>query len=185
MDTNKSLLNKIRTLLNMDPIEVVEPIEDQEVKVNLASSTLQDGAIIYYDGEFSIGTIIYTDEVMETLAPDGEYILEDGSVIKIENGSVIEIETPDIKDEEVEEEVEMEEDWKKKYDELLSLVEEMKLKIETIENEKVEMKNQLDKFSSMDPAEDPIISTPQEKRELTEIEKRLNTLNAIRQMRKK
>ena len=68
-------------------------------EIKLASAKLIGGTEVYYDGEFGMGTAIFTDEAMTTPAPEGEHTLEDGTVITLTDGKVTEIEIPAITEE--------------------------------------------------------------------------------------
>lgn len=59
-------------------------------QINLGSVMLNDGVTsIYFDGDaIAVGTALFTDEAMTTPAPDGDWVLEDGTAIKITNGAV-------------------------------------------------------------------------------------------------
>lgn len=61
-------------------------VETEEVKA--ATANLQDGTTIYFDGELAVDTKVFTDEAMETPAPDGDHVLEDGRTITVAGGVV-------------------------------------------------------------------------------------------------
>lgn len=61
-------------------------VETEEVKA--ATANLQNGTTIYFDGELSVDTKVFTDEAMETPAPDGDHVLEDGRTITVAGGVV-------------------------------------------------------------------------------------------------
>lgn len=63
----------------------------QMKKLKFASATLQDGVVVYYDGELAVGTTLFVDEAMTELAPDAEHLAEDGTIIVTVDGVVTEI----------------------------------------------------------------------------------------------
>ncbi|MGB1319051.1 MAG: hypothetical protein ACPG5W_12615, partial [Flavobacteriales bacterium] len=69
-----SILESIKNLLPSDPKN--------------ATAELKEGGAVYYDGELAEGTMLYTDEAMQTPAPDGEHELADGKVVTVAEGSV-------------------------------------------------------------------------------------------------
>lgn len=74
-----------------------------EENIKLASATLADGTVIYWDGDLGVGTGVFLDEAMTQAAPDGEHQLEDGSIVVTMDGLVTEVRT-------VETEVEVEQE---------------------------------------------------------------------------
>lgn len=61
-------------------------------KINNGTSTLEDGVVIYYEGDtLEVGTAVFIDEAMTTMAPDGEHILDNSDVIVVVDGVVTEI----------------------------------------------------------------------------------------------
>jgi ATP-dependent protease ClpP protease subunit len=61
-------------------------------KINNGTSTLEDGVVIYYEGDtLEVGTAVFIDEAMTTTAPDGEHILDNSDVIVVVDGVVTEI----------------------------------------------------------------------------------------------
>jgi hypothetical protein len=193
MSEYKTVIEKIRTILGMEQmeveveVEVVEPTIETEIK--LADATLEDGTIIYYDGELVVETAIFTDEALVTPIVDGTYILDNGDTLVIEAGLVVEV-TPAVVDDEVEVEPEViveEElevvDYEAKYNELLIIVDELKSKLENFSEKEIEMKSEIETLSTQ-PEVESISQESQQTRELSQIEKRMNTLESIRKMRK-
>jgi hypothetical protein len=193
MSEYKTVIEKIRTILGMEQmeveveVEVVEPTIETEIK--LSDATLEDGTIIYYDGELVVETAIFTDEALVTPIADGTYILDNGDTLVIEAGLVVEV-TPAVVDDEVEVEPEViveEElevvDYEAKYNELLIIVDELKSKLENFSLKEIEMKSEIETLSTQ-PEVESISQESQQTRELSQIEKRMNTLDAIRNMRK-
>jgi len=60
-------------------------------KIKLASATLVDGTVVYWDGELVVGTSVFLDEAMTQPAPDASHQVEGGLVVKTEGGVVTEI----------------------------------------------------------------------------------------------
>lgn len=69
--------------------------QKMEKQIKLASATLLDGSMVYFDGTLAVATAIFTDEAMTIAANDGEYTLEDNSKIKVTGGMVEEIMAPE------------------------------------------------------------------------------------------
>lgn len=79
--------------------DIVEKIKlflaSEEDKVSLTDVKTTDGLILSFDGELATGIEIFvTDENGRTPAPDGEYILEDGTKIIVADGMIGEIVAP-------------------------------------------------------------------------------------------
>jgi hypothetical protein len=177
------ILNKIRLLLNMEPT----PIKETKV-ITMTSSKLADGTEIFYEGDvIAVDSACFTDALLTTPVADGEYTLESGEVIVIAGGIVTEIKPGVEPEEEVVVEEKVEEtlsDVEKENITLKELLAELKSKLENFQKEEAKLKAEITKLSSW-PSVEPLGSTTQEKRELTQIEKRLNSLNAIKKMAKK
>jgi|AntAceMinimDraft_17_1070374.scaffolds.fasta_scaffold29256_2 hypothetical protein len=200
MSEFSTVLEKIRTILGMETINEIEEVEvalETEVvpevveptEVTLAEATLEDGTIIYYDGTLAVDTAIFTDEALVTPIADETYILTNGDTFKVEAGIVVEY-TPIVAEdtEEVKPEVEVEEelevvDFEAKYNDLMVIVTELKSKLENFSSQKIALKSEIEKLSTQ-PEVESISQEPQDKRELSQIEKRMNTLEAIRNLRK-
>jgi hypothetical protein len=79
-------LNKIN-----DTLSKFKNSEDAETensdKLNM-SAELSEGGSIYFDGELAEGVAVFTDEAMETPAPDGDHLLADGRVVTVAEGMV-------------------------------------------------------------------------------------------------
>jgi hypothetical protein len=68
-------------------------------KINFMTIKTNEGVSLFYDGELSEGTIIFIDEAMTELAPEGAHMLEDGTVVTLDDkGAILSIatETPEI-----------------------------------------------------------------------------------------
>ena len=75
-----------------DPEVDVEPTEGDEGEQELASVKTDKGDLLY-DGELAVGTEVFVadEEGNQTAAPDGDYTLENGNVVKVAEGKVSEI----------------------------------------------------------------------------------------------
>ena len=75
-----------------DPEVDVEPTEGEEGEQELASVKTDKGDLLY-DGELAVGTEVFVadEEGNQTAAPDGDYTLENGNVVKVADGKVAEI----------------------------------------------------------------------------------------------
>jgi hypothetical protein len=65
--------------------------ENNMKKLEFASATLQDGTVVYYDGELAVGTAVFLDEALTEKAPDADHVAEDGTIIVTVDGVVTEI----------------------------------------------------------------------------------------------
>lgn len=92
-----------------------------------ASVELSEGGSVYFDGELAEGVAVFTDEAMETPAPDGEHALADGRTITVSEGMVESVAPASSESEESEEE-EME---NKEVEELKNEVNELKDTVQT------------------------------------------------------
>jgi len=190
-----SILDKIRTILGMESVveldEVVEPVpvetELEPVDTKLAEATLEDGTIIYYDGEMlGVEIAVYTDEIMEVVVIDGDYVLENGDTFSIVNGVISEY-VPIVVEEtepETEEEALEEINFEEKYNDLMIVVDELKQQLEKFNKQEIELKAEIEKMSA-EPEVESIAQAPQATIELTAIEKRLAALDAIRKLGQK
>lgn len=199
MDYNE-VFNKIKTILNMDVKEevvledTVEPIvevEETVEDVKLATSILEDGSTIYFDGDFGVETIVYKDEEMITILEDGEYVLEDGSTFVYLEGIVSEftpVEVEEVIVEEVVEELEEEVveeviNYEDLYNEIKVVVEELTAKLNNFETQEIELKSEIEKLSQ-EPEVESITTKPTEVVEMTMLEKRLAGLDNLRKLKK-
>jgi hypothetical protein len=198
MSDYKSALEKIRVILGMETIKDVveteveleeEVIEEiiESTETTLAETKLEDGTLVYHDGEVAVGTALFTDaELLEPLT-DGTYTLESGDGFTIEIGVITEL-TPkteeEIPTEEAPEEEALAEDFEEKYNDLLIIVEELKSKLENFSTQEIKLKSELEKLSS-EPEMESIANATQDQRELSPLEKRLNHLASLRGLVKK
>ena len=65
--------------------------ENNMKKLEFASATLQDGTVVYYDGELAVGTAVFLDEALTEKAPDADHVAEDGTIVVTVDGVVTEI----------------------------------------------------------------------------------------------
>jgi hypothetical protein len=65
--------------------------ENNMKKLKFASATLQDGTVVYYDGELAVGTAVFLDEAMTEKAPDADHVAEDGTIVVTVDGIITEI----------------------------------------------------------------------------------------------
>lgn len=79
------------------PEPKVETTEEPVVAdLQMGNAKLQNGTVVYWNGEFGMGTAIFLDEALTIPAPDGEHLLEDGTIVTTEGGLVVEIEVSSI-----------------------------------------------------------------------------------------
>jgi len=105
----KSTLDKMLDTLNkaIDKIGTKNETEETPETQN-ASAELSEGGSVFYDGDLAEGTAVFTDEAMETPAPDGEQALADGRALVIAEGLVTEITAAASEDEDLENSKEVE-----------------------------------------------------------------------------
>jgi len=65
--------------------------ENNMKKLKFASATLQDGTVVYYDGELAVGTAVFLDEALTEKAPDADHVAEDGTIVVTVDGIITEI----------------------------------------------------------------------------------------------
>lgn len=83
----KDLVNKIKTFLNEEIVQ--EEVQFKDVKTS-------DGTILSYDKDLAVGIEIFVvDETGRNPAPDGEYILEDGTKLEVSAGVVDSVGAPE------------------------------------------------------------------------------------------
>lgn len=185
MTTYKLKLNLIRQVLGM--------------AVKLETAKLQDGAVINFE-ELEPGYPVFAEDGVTPLA-EGEYMLEDGTSIKVDENGLIseimppsaEVETPAEPEAEVEqaeeaptEETPTEEapvEEAQPSDEIKSLTEKVDalyIMVESVVNEIEEMKTKMEKFSSQ-PASPkiPKVSAP-EPTKLDRVESAVEFLKSVK-----
>lgn len=84
-------------------------LEEEEVKLAVVQTTLEDDSIVYSDGAIALESVVYSDEAMEIVLPDGTYTIKEiETIFKVIDGVVGEFteketeEDPEKTDEEVE-----------------------------------------------------------------------------------
>jgi len=90
--TNKMSIQKLKEKV----VSFFENIEEEEEKKFEKTATLEDGTVVYYDGELAVGTpiMVEVDGVM-TQAPEGTHITDSGIAITVDaEGKVSEIIEP-------------------------------------------------------------------------------------------
>ena len=133
MSQASKTLNAIKTALGME--------------VKLAQMKLEDGVTVIEAETFEAGqaVVIVTEDDQKIALPEGEYVLEDGMVLKVEEEGIIA--SIGAAEEAPEEEVEAKEGeiyaTKEELKEVLSLVEEIKSMLESKELSKEENKEKV------------------------------------------
>ena len=98
--------------VDIEPAEGTEPeAEEETAEEQTLTSVATDKGDLFYEGELAVGTEVYvaTLDGNHEVAPDGDYTLENGNVVKVAEGKVAEIaETADSAD--IEEETPAEEE---------------------------------------------------------------------------
>jgi len=185
----KNVFNKIKTILNMDvdkdeTVEVEtkleEVVEVVETEVKLAEATLEGGDKIYFDGTLGVDTAVFTDEALEVPVADGDFILENGDTFVVEGGVVTTLTPAEVEEEPEEEALEVN-DFELKYNDLLEVVTGLKKQLEKFNKQEKDMKLEIEKLST-EPEVESISQKPMDVRPLTDVEKRLETLEAIRKL---
>jgi len=185
----KNVFNKIKTILNMDvdkdeTVEVEtkleEVVEVVETEVKLAEATLEGGDKIYFDGTLGVDTAVFTDEALEVPVADGDFVLENGDAFVVEGGVVTTLTPAEVEEEPEEEALEVN-DFELKYNDLLEVVTGLKKQLEKFNKQEKDMKLEIEKLST-EPEVESISQKPMDVRPLTDVEKRLETLEAIRKL---
>jgi len=186
------IMNKIRNILDMDELKM-------EDEIIFSISELEDGTSIYYEGELGVDTLVFLDESFETPVGDGEYVLSDGVKIVVLEGKITEY-TPEVEaDPEADEEVLKDEvNFEEKYNELLETIKGFKKELENFNDEKKSLEDDVKRFESNEkvlnekiekllekPEVDSITTQSNDTIEMTIVEKRLQSLDAIRKRIKK
>ena len=117
--------------------ETTEDVAEEAAEEQTLASVATDKGDLYYEGELAEGTEVFVmdEEGNQVAAPEGEYALEDGKVIKVAEGKVAEIaETADSADIEEAAPAEDEEKvaLKAENESLKAEVAELKAQIETL-----------------------------------------------------
>jgi hypothetical protein len=167
------MLNKIKTFLGEEAIDIVNDVEAQE-KVELATAKLDNGTVLEAEAFEAGNEIFIVTEDDKVALPVGDYTLEDGKMLVVaEEGIIAEIKDLDEEaDEEVEAEEEKEEMGYVTKEELAEAVSEIKAMIEDMKKEEmseeaeVELSEELPKEVKeelSEPAAEPIAHNPEQK----------------------
>lgn len=93
-------------------VEEEKAAEKAQKEQKFAEAKLADGTTVYTDGNFEVGSEVYTLDEQGNKVPvfDAEHKLEDGSVVATVDGKITEIKPQEMKEEEKVEEEKMSED---------------------------------------------------------------------------
>jgi len=155
-------------------------------EVKLASAELQDGGLVYTEGEMEDGVDVYVDEAMEVPAQDGEYVLADGRVLTVSGGKVaglveaVEEDLMDKEKKEMMEKIEQLAEYVAKSAEKLSDIEarlselsEVKEKAEKLEKENADLKQENESVKT-ELTKEPAVKSATKLSEVSEREGRFN-----------
>lgn len=178
MKNAKDMINDIKNVLGLseEVKETEETVENTELESNeekeqveLAQMKLENGTIIEAEAFASDNEVFIVTEDEKVPVPVGEYEMEDGKILVVNEEGII----AEMKDAEVEEEVEAAVEYATKEDlaEVKSMVEEIKGMIEkksemaeqekiVAEEEKAELEEQLKEELSK-PAVNPVKHNPE------------------------
>lgn len=178
MKNAKDMINDIKNVLGLseevkETEEIVENTElesnEEKEQVELAQMKLENGTIIEAEAFASDNEVFIVTEDEKVPVPVGEYEMEDGKILVVNEEGII----AEMKDAEVEEEVEAAVEYATKEDlaEVKSMVEEIKGMIEkksemaeqekiVAEEEKAELEEQLKEELSK-PAVNPVKHNPE------------------------
>ena len=99
LDNVLNTINNITTAFKTKNETEEVPTENETVN---ASAELAEGGSVYFNGELSEGTAVFSDESMETPSADGEYALADGRSVVVAEGLVSEVMAASSEDDEEE-----------------------------------------------------------------------------------
>jgi len=166
------MLNKIKTFLGEEAIDIVNDVEAQE-KVELATARLDNGNVLEAEAFEAGNEIFIVTEDEKVALPVGDYTLEDGKMLVVaEEGIIAEIKDLDEEEAPAEEEVEAEDLGYVTKEELAEAVSEIKAMIEDMKKEEmseeteVELSEELPtevKEELSEPAAEPIAHNPEQK----------------------
>ena len=147
-ETLESFNSKMDAFLNKVGVTTENKEDNEDLETKNASAELSEGGSVYFDGELAEGVALFTDETMETPAPDGEHILADGRVVTVADGMVASVAPASAEEEE--EEVEEE---NKEVEELKNEVNELK---ETVQNQTESINKIAESMNKLTPAFDAL-----------------------------
>tara|TARA_R100001463_G_scaffold45102_2_gene93190 strand:- start:152 stop:748 length:597 start_codon:yes stop_codon:yes gene_type:complete len=166
-------ISKIKNILGMELSKEVKEVEVKAEEVTLATMNLENGTVIESESFESGKEVFIVTEDDRVPMPIGEYTLEDGrSVVVKEEGLIDSISEAT---EEVEEEVETSKEdvkaedlatdypSKEEFNELKSMVEEMKTNLSEVLGSQKEEIEKLETELSAEPAAQPITHSPESK----------------------
>jgi hypothetical protein len=166
------MLNKIKTFLGEEAIDIVNDVEAQE-KVELATAKLENGTVLEAEAFEAGKEIFIVTEDDKVALPVGDYTMEDGKMLVVaEEGIIAEIKDLDEEEAPAEEEVEAEDLGYVTKEELAEAVSEIKAMIEDMKKEEmseeteVELSEELPsevKEELSEPAAEPIAHNPEQK----------------------
>jgi hypothetical protein len=168
------MLNKIKTFLGEEAIDIVNDVEAQE-KVELATAKLDNGTVLEAEAFEAGKEIFIVTEDDKVALPVGDYTMEDGKMLVVaEEGIIAEIKDleEEADEETTDEEVEAEELGYVTKEELAEAVSEIKAMIEDMKKEEmseekeVELSEELPsevKEELSEPAAEPIAHNPEQK----------------------
>lgn len=143
----------------MNKAEIIEQVKKMLFgsEMKFAEAKLADGTIVYTDGQFEVGSEVYTLDEQGNKVPvfDAEHVLEDGSVVATVGGKITEIKpaenledvaeaVEDVEDAEDVVDEDMIEKQKMSEEEILSKLLNLESRIAELESEKEEMKKKMD-----------------------------------------
>lgn len=175
------MLKQISNLLNVELSEEVKQTEVQteEVKVELAQMTLDNGTVIEAEVFEAGGEVFVVSDEDRIALPVGEYTMEDGQVLKVEEEGIIAsigaAEEAPAEEVEAAEEEEMGYATKMELEEVKEMVKEVKEMVAAMGDKKEEMSSQEVSEEEVirellsEPAAEPIKHNPE-----TESEKKVN-----------
>lgn len=172
----KDILQKIKDIatdvLNLETVEaeVVKP--EEEVKVELAQATLENGTVIEAES-FEAGQPVFIVNEEERVAlPVGEYEFEGGVLVVSEEGVIGEVKekaAEEAPEEEMAAEYVTKDEFNEAINEIKSLFsahkKESDEKVQTLEDEKTELQKVIDET----PDAEPIVNKPKEAVELKQV----------------
>jgi hypothetical protein len=162
----KDLKDKLFAVLGVktanEAKEKFSQLVDEPKAVEYKDLTLQDGSVLLLDGELAVGSsVMVKTESGDAPAPDGEYILQDGSKIVVMGGKISEVGKTE--EEPIEEGM--------SSDELKGALEGFEKRIKSLEDlllqagqkseqEKTAMKSQEDKVSKLIDLVEKVLEMP-------------------------
>ena len=166
-------LSKIKNILGMELSKEVKEVEVKAEEVTLATMNLENGTVIEAESFDNGKEVFIKTEDDRVPMPIGEYTLEDGRLVVVKEEGLID--SISEATEEVEEEVEASKEdvkaedlatdypSKEEFNELKSMVEEMKTNLSEVLGSQKEEIEKLETELSAEPAAQPITHSPESK----------------------